>query len=54
MLVIGKKFVESKKETIKFLDTGSYEDFEEYDEKPIYKFTNPASWTLDSFKSIYE
>ena len=54
MLVIGKEFVDSKKETIKFLDTGNYEDFEEYDEKPIYKFTNPSSWTLDSFNSIYE
>ena len=54
MLVIGKDFVESKKETIKFLDTSSYEDFEEYDEKPIYNFTKSSSWTLDSFKSIYE
>ncbi|GAA4819336.1 AAA family ATPase [Litoribaculum gwangyangense] len=54
LLVIGKEFVETKKNTIKFLSTDSYEDFEEYDEKPIYNFTNPTSWTLDSFKSIYE
>jgi len=53
-LVIGQEFVETKKNTIKFLSTDSYEDFEEYDEKPIYKFTNPSNWTLDSFKSIYE
>ena len=54
MLVLGKEFVESKKNTIKFLSTDSYEDFEEYDEKQIYNFTNPSSWKLDSFKSIYE
>ena len=54
LLVIGKEFLETKKNTIKFLSTDSYEDFEEYDEKPIYNFTNPSNWTLDSFKSIYE
>ena len=54
MLVIGKEFVLKKVETIKFLATDSYEDFEEYDEKPIYSFTAPELWTLDSFKSIYE
>ncbi len=54
LLVIGQEFVETKKNTIKFLSTESYEDFEEYDEKPIYNFTKPSSWTLDSFKSIYE
>lgn len=54
LLVIGKEFVATKENTIKFLSTDSYEDFEEYDEKPIYNFTNPSSWTLDSFKSIYE
>ena len=54
MLVIGEKFVENKKDSIKFLSTNSYEDFEEYDEKPIYNFTKPSSWTLDSFKTIYE
>ena len=54
LLVIGKEFVATKKNTIKFLSTDSYEDFEEYDEKPIYNFTNSSSWTIDSFKSIYE
>ena len=54
MLVIGEKFVENKKDSIKFLSTNSYEDFEEYDEKSIYNFTKPSSWTLDSFKTIYE
>jgi Cdc6-like AAA superfamily ATPase len=54
LLVIGKEFVEVKKNSIKFLSTDSYEDFEEYDEKPIYNFTKLSSWTLDSFKSIYE
>ena len=54
LLVIGKEFVETKKDSVKFLSTKSYEDFEEYDEKSIYNFTNPSSWTLNSFKSIYE
>jgi len=54
VLVIGKEFVETKENTIKFLSTDSYEDFEEYDEKPIYNFTKPSSWTIESFKSIYE
>jgi 5-methylcytosine-specific restriction endonuclease McrBC GTP-binding regulatory subunit McrB len=54
LLVLGKKFVEKKENTIKFLSTDSFEDFEEYDEKPIYNFTSPSIWTLDSFKSIYE
>ena len=54
LLVIGKEFVVTNKDSIKFLSTDSYEDFEEYDEKPIYNFTNPSNWTLDSFKSIYE
>jgi 5-methylcytosine-specific restriction protein B len=54
LLVIGKEFVETKENTIKFLSTDSYENFEEYDEKPIYNFTKPSSWTIKSFKSIYE
>ena len=54
LLVIGKEFVVTKKNTIKFLSTDSYEEFEEYDEKPIYNFTKSSNWTLDSFKSIYE
>lgn len=54
LLVIGKEFIETKKGSIKFLSTESYEDFEEYDEKPIYSFTSPSNWTLDSFKTIYE
>ena len=54
LLVIGEEFVETKKDSVKFLSTKSYEDFEEYDEKSIYNFTNPSSWTLNSFKSIYE
>ena len=54
MLVIGNEFVEKKKGDIKFLSTDSYDEFEEYDEKPIYNFTNSSKWTLDSFLSIYE
>ena len=54
LLVLGKEFVEVKENRIKFLSTESYEDFEEYDEKPIYNFSKSTSWSLDSFKSIYE
>lgn len=54
LLVIGKEFVETKTEEIKFLSTESYENVEEYDERPIYTFTKPSFWTLDSFRSIYE
>lgn len=53
-LIIGKEFVEIKRNTIQFLSTDNYEDFEEYDEKPIYNFTSPSNWTLGSFQSIYE
>lgn len=54
LLVLGKEFVEIKTDSIKFLSTDSYEDYEEYADKPIYNFTNPSTWTLTSFKSIYE
>lgn len=53
MLVIGKAFIEKKVEPVKFLNSDSYEDFEEYDEKPIYSFTNSDNWNIDSFRTIY-
>jgi Cdc6-like AAA superfamily ATPase len=54
MLVVGKDFVFKKVEPIKFLSNDLADDYEEYNEKPIYCFTQSANWTLDSFKSIYE
>ena len=54
MLVVGKEFVFKKVEPIKFLSNDLADDYEEYNEKPIYCFTQSAKWTLDSFKSIYE
>ena len=48
------KFVFKKVEPIKFLSNDLADDYEEYNEKPIYSFTQSANWTLDSFKSIYE
>jgi Cdc6-like AAA superfamily ATPase len=54
MLVVGKEFVFKKAEPIKFLSNDLADDYEEYNEKPIYCFTQSAKWTLDSFKSIYE
>lgn len=54
MLVIGKKFIDKKVETIKFLSNGLADEYEEYDEKPIYNFTDSKGWTIESFTSIYE
>lgn len=54
MLVIGKKFIDKKVETIKFLSNGLDDEYEEYVEKPIYNFTDSNGWTIASFKSIYE
>lgn len=54
MLVIGKEFIDKKIETIKFLSNGLDDEYEEYDEKPIYNFTDSNGWTIVSFKSIYE
>ena len=54
MLVVGKEFVFKKVEPIKFLSNDLADYYEEYNDKPIYCFTQSAKWTLDSFKSIYE
>lgn len=54
-LIVGKKFVEMKNDNgVQFLDVDSVDDYEEFDEKPIYNFTNPEGWTLDTFRQIYE
>jgi Cdc6-like AAA superfamily ATPase len=53
-LILGKNFVDVRKDTVTFLKTDRDEDFEEYVEKPVYYFTNPIDWTLNTFKSIYE
>ena len=54
MLVLGDEFVHKIVEKVQFKSLDKYENFEEYDEKPIYRFTNSSDWTLDTFKSIYE
>ena len=53
-LIVGPEFVEGKSNEVRFLDAGTEEDIEEFEEKLIYNFTNQEEWTLDSFKSIYE
>jgi Cdc6-like AAA superfamily ATPase len=53
MLVLGKEFVYKKIETVKFLSDDLADDYEEYNEKPIYGFTDAQKWTIDSFISIY-
>jgi hypothetical protein len=54
MLVIGKEFVFKKTETLKFLASELTDEYEEYNDKLIYGFTDSQKWTLNSFKSIYE
>ena len=53
-LVLGKGFIEKKNNLVKFLATDEYEDYDEFEEKPVYHFTDPANWTIETFKSIYE
>ena len=53
MLVLGKEFVYKKIETVKFLSDDLADDYEEYNEKPIYGFSDAQKWTIDSFISIY-
>lgn len=54
ILVVGKNFVDVNEDKVTFLDTNLYDDFEEYMNKTTFRFTKPKSWTLESFKSIYE
>ncbi|RDV17203.1 EVE domain-containing protein [Pontibacter diazotrophicus] len=54
MLVLGKGFVKKKVEAVKFLATDEYEEYEEFDSKPTYSFTDAASWSLNTFKGVYE
>ena len=54
ILVIGKEFIKKKVETIKFLSNGLNDEYEQYEEKPVYYFTDSENWTIESFKSIYE
>jgi len=54
MLVLGDGFVEKKSSNISFLSTDKYDNFEVFEQKPIYKFTNAESWTLNTFRAIYE
>lgn len=54
MLVLGKGFVNKKTIPAGFLNRDDYDDTEEYEEKPVYCFTNSSDWTLETFKAIYE
>jgi DNA replication protein DnaC len=54
MLVLGDGFVTRTKSNVIFLSKEKYDNYEEFDEKPIYKFTESSSWSLDTFRSIYE
>jgi len=54
MLVLGDGFVEKKTSNISFLSTNKYDNYEDFEEKPMYKFTNAENWTLNTFRAIYE
>jgi AAA domain (dynein-related subfamily)/EVE domain len=54
MLVLGKGFIDKKVESVSFLATEDYDDFEDYDEKPVFGLVSSDTWTLETFKKIYE
>ena len=54
MLVNGTQFEYQKTETVKFLTSELTDEYEEYNDKSIYGFTDSQKWTINSFKSIYE
>lgn len=54
MLVLGKGFIEKRVESVTFLATEDYDDFEDYDEKPVFNLVSSDTWTLETFKKIYE
>ncbi len=54
LLVLGKGFITQKDNSISFLATDQYADFDEFESKPIYCFTSPESWSIEIFKGIYE
>jgi hypothetical protein len=54
MLVLGSGFISKKTNSVKFLSTDQYEDFEEIESRPVYSFTDPETWTLKVFKNLYE
>jgi hypothetical protein len=51
---LGEEFVTKKKSSVSFLSMNSDDNYEEFENKPTYKFTPSSSWTIDSFKSVYE
>jgi len=54
LLVLGEGFISRQKEIVKFLAKGDDEEFEEFEEKPIFRFTDCSTWTIDTFTGIYE
>ncbi|MHB1687808.1 MAG: McrB family protein [Ignavibacteriaceae bacterium] len=52
-LILGGGFISIKDGDTPFLGNG-IEDMEEIENKIIYEFTKPESWTLDSFRKLYE
>lgn len=53
LLILGSEFVEEISNSISFMSSEIIEDYEEFESKPIYRFTSSSNWTLESFQSIY-
>ena len=54
MMILGKEFIIKETNTITFLGEGDDDNLEEYQEKPTYHFTDSKTWSMQSFRSIYE
>jgi len=53
-LVLGTGFITKQDNAITFLQADEIEEYAEFEQKPIFRFTNPESWSLETFKGIYE
>jgi len=54
LLVLGTGFITKQDNAVAFLQADEIEEYAEFEQKPIYRFTNPESWSLETFKGIYE
>ncbi|MFD2247199.1 McrB family protein [Pontibacter ruber] len=53
-LILGKGFVAKKVSKVAFLASDDTDEYQDYEDKPIYYFTEAKQWTLDTFRTIYE
>ncbi len=53
-LVLGDGFIAKHDNSVEFKNTDDYIEYDEFEQKPIYRFTSSESWSIETFKSIYE